>query len=366
MGNRDSSGESIKEGKAVMKARGLIGALLLLPLIAMWGCEGEEGPAGPAGPQGPAGTDGAPGDDGEDGVDGSVACLSCHSTETQEAIVLEYSRSQHALGEFVDYAGGRASCARCHSGNGYSEFMETGEVAGDILNPTPFLCQDCHNIHETFEEIDYALRGTDPVAWLADEGYGDTSVDFGNNSNVCANCHQARRPEPNVSDPGDTFEITSTHYGPHHGSMANVVAGTTFAEIPGSTAYPSTNLHVEAGASCVTCHMGDYADGAGGHSWWPSLDACQACHSTSDFDYGNVQTEVQGLLDDLQALLLDQGVIEWVEEDEAYEPVLGVHSMDQAQAFYNWIGLTEDRSLGVHNPRYVVALLENSIEAITP
>lgn len=40
--------------------------------------------------------------------------------------------------------------------------------------------------------------------------------------------------------------------------------------------------------------------------------------------------------------------------------------MVQAQAFFNWIGLTEDRSLGVHNPRYVTALLENSIEAITP
>ena len=39
--------------------------------------------------------------------------------------------------------------------------------------------------------------------------------------------------------------------------------------------------------------------------------------------------------------------------------------MVQAQAFYNWIGLTEDRSLGVHNPRYVEALLSNSIEALS-
>ena len=40
--------------------------------------------------------------------------------------------------------------------------------------------------------------------------------------------------------------------------------------------------------------------------------------------------------------------------------------MAQAQAFFNWIGLTEDRSLGVHNSAYVEALLKNSIEAITP
>ena len=36
------------------------------------------------------------------------------------------------------------------------------------------------------------------------------------------------------------------------------------------------------------------------------------------------------------------------------------------QAFFNWIGLEEDRSLGAHNPAYFEALLDNSIEALTP
>ncbi|MFN2128274.1 MAG: hypothetical protein ACK2TU_10490 [Anaerolineales bacterium] len=35
-----------------------------------------------------------------------------------------------------------------------------------------------------------------------------------------------------------------------------------------------------------------------------------------------------------------------------------------AEAYYNWIGIEEDRSEGVHNPNYVEALLENSIEAL--
>ena len=64
--------------------------------------------------------------------------------------------------------------------------------------------------------------------------------------------------------------------------------------------------------------------------------------------------------------LIDLGVVEWVEEDQAYEPIVGTYPMAQAQAFFNWIGLTEDRSLGVHNPDYYTALLESSIEAITP
>jgi len=44
--------------------------------------------------------------------------------------------------------------------------------------------------------------------------------------------------------------------------------------------------------------------------------------------------------------------------------VVGTYPMAHAQAFFNWIGLEEDRSLGVHNPQYVNALLTNSIEAL--
>ncbi|MDX2473723.1 MAG: hypothetical protein QNL91_08420 [Candidatus Krumholzibacteria bacterium] len=342
-----------------MNSSRFVALILLLPLIAICGCEGDAGPAGPAG---------ATGATGDDGANGSTSCLECHNTDIQTAISLQYIRSQHAYGEYVEYTGGenRASCARCHNGAGFAEFIETGGTDGAILSPVPIACNHCHTVHTTFEGTDYALRGTAAVPWIGDAGHGDTVGDFGDNSNVCANCHQSRRAEPNIAAPGATFEITSTHYGPHHGAMANVLNGSLFAEIPGSTVYPTTSLHVTAGATCVTCHMGEYADGTGGHTWWPSLSSCTACHATTSFDYGGVQTEVAGLLDDLQTLLLAAGVIEFVVEDDAYEPIVGTYPMVQVQAYFNWIGLSEDRSLGVHNPRYVVALLENSIEAMPP
>ena len=83
-------------------------------------------------------------------------------------------------------------------------------------------------------------------------------------------------------------------------------------------------------------------------------------------NWKRTQTEVAGLLEELRDLLLAAEVIEWVEEDEAYEPIVGVHDMAEAQAFFNWIGIEEDRSHGVHNPTYIKALLENSIEALMP
>jgi formate-dependent nitrite reductase cytochrome c552 subunit len=345
-----------------MKFNRLFLVILILPLFARGGCEGDQGPAGPAGADGADGTNGT---DGADGVDGNVTCLDCHNTETQNAISFQFDRSQHDAGTIaVDYAGGRASCARCHSGNGFVEWAETGTIESDITTPQPWACNTCHSIHTSFEVTDYAFRidPANPVESVFDETY---TFDFGDNSNLCANCHQSRRAEPNIDVPGETFAITSTHYGPHHGAQSNVYDGSGFAEIAGSTAYPATNLHVTAGATCVTCHMAEYADGTGGHTWWPSENACDDCHG-GGFAYGGVQAEVEDDLMTLRDQLVALGVVEYVEADDAYEPVVGTYPMAHAQAFFNWIGLEEDRSFGVHNPRYVAALIANSIEATAP
>jgi len=339
-----------------VNSKHLLWLLLLIPALAIMGCEGDAGPAGPAGANGADGADGANGT--------SVAvCLDCHSDAASLQIYLEYAQSHHKDGLFVAYAGGRQSCARCHGKQGYIEFAVTGDVAEDIISPAAIDCATCHSVHPDA----FALRLPGAVAWIGDAGFGDTTVDFGDNSNNCAGCHQSRRGEPNVTNPGATFEITSVHYGPHHGAMANVLAGKLFAEIPGSVAYPADSGHADNGATCITCHMGTYTEGAGGHTWWPNIDNCTGCHpGVTNFDINMRQTNTQALLDQLRDLLLAQGVIEYVEADMAYEPILGTYQMEQAQAFFNWIGLTEDRSLGVHNPRYVNALLTNSIEAITP
>ncbi|NQU84489.1 MAG: hypothetical protein HQ541_01890 [Mariniphaga sp.] len=60
----------------------------------------------------------------------------------------------------------------------------------------------------------------------------------------------------------------------------------------------------------------------------------------------------------------ETGEIELVVNSDGYHPVVGTYPMAQAQAFFNWVGLEEDRSLGAHNPKYVKALLRNTIEAL--
>ena len=335
-------------------------AILIAGALLISSCEG---PAGPAGADGTDGINGVDGQDGQDGADGNVTCLVCHSEGNMEAVQQQFSMSQHSSGAIaVDYAGGRASCAKCHSHEGFVAYA-TGLEAQDVANPSAWECGTCHGLHVTFEEGDYALRMADEISFIFDE---TVTADFGN-SNLCVNCHQSRRAEPNIDAPGETFEITSTHYGPHHGAQGNVLNGTGMAEIAGSIAYaaPGSAAHMELG--CTGCHMGEYdaEEGSGGHTYNPTLLACTSCHGElADFNYNGAQTEVEELLVELRDILVAKGVLEWVEEDGAYEPVVGTYPMAEAQAFFNWIGLEEDRSLGVHNPNYVIALLKNTIAAL--
>ncbi len=315
------------------------------------------------GPMGPAGADGEDGIDGKDGQDGHVTCLSCHSGNSMEEIQSQFTLSAHSAGAIaVDYAGGRSYCAPCHSHEQFVQTMELGGVKGTITNPTAWKCNTCHGLHEDFDGSDYALRSTDPVKARFNP---EVTMDLIGNSNLCAVCHQSRRPEPNLSNPGETFSITSSHYGPHYGTQANIVLGVGLAEIEGPVDYPQpgSSYHYGEDASCVGCHMGEYGSG-GGHSFKPNLDACEDCHGTemNDFNYGGTQTTVQTQLDDLKTKLVELGVI--VVDEDGYHPVQAEFPMLHVQAYFNWKGIKDDRSLGAHNPKYVNALLVNTLAAL--
>lgn len=327
------------------------------------------------------GPQGEPGENGTNGADGNVSCLECHEGSNMNQIQGEFWMSQHSVGAIaVDYAGAQARCAPCHSHEQFVQVMTVGSVAGDITNPSPWECNTCHGIHESFEgAADYALRTTDPVNPAFDK---TLTMDLGGSNNLCAVCHQSRTKEPAYGQTvaaTDSFQITSTHYGPHHGAQANVVAGIGFAEIPGSVEYPvaGNSPHLTM-ASCTGCHMADFGANdfeddkgkvakfaQGGHSFIPSMASCNDCHGTNEtnFNYGNKQADIHGKLIELRDLLVDLGVVEGNDVD-GYHPHVGNYPTIQVQAFFNWIGLEEDRSLGVHNPKYVTALLQNSIDAM--
>lgn len=363
--------------------------ILGLALLVIPSCV-KEGPVGLTGADGADGVDGA---DGRDGADGTVECLVCHSGDAINAKRAEFAMSVHKSGvNAVDYAGGRQSCAHCHSHEGFVQYAEFGKILGDISNPSAWKCGTCHGVHETFESTDYALRLTDPVVAVANPSI---TMDLGGSNNLCANCHQTRRARPVDEDQysrgklievggNGLYRVTSSHYGPHHGPQSALVLGIGFAEIPGSVTYPEvgSSFHLEQ-ASCLGCHMAVFSNGQGGHSWTPNQDACNTCHGVDEdnFNYGGTQSNTHAQLDELRDKLVELGIVEYHEEGEwiwdpetgehievdiegEYHVVPGLYPLIQVEAFFNWIGLDEDRSLGVHNPKYANALLTNTLEAL--
>jgi hypothetical protein len=317
--------------------RTIIIGLLALTALLLAGCAGPEGPAGPAGEQGPPGEPGA------------TTCTDCHdSTTTIIAAQGQWAESGHGMGDSY-LRGTRNSCAGCHAGEGFTAAVAAGigpdAVESGVTNPTRQTCRTCHEVHTTYTDADWALTTTDAVTLYA------SGVEFdGGKGNLCANCHQPRRGIAEAVD--GQIEITSSHWGPHHGPQSTMLLGIGGAGVEGS---PSAHGTMVAD-TCVSCHVRDTYD----HTFEPDVAACTGCHADiEDFDLNGLQTEVAEMLDELEELLEAAGSL------HDGHPVEGFYSEAVASATWNWIYISlEDSSLGVHNPTYTKAMLQAALDAL--
>jgi hypothetical protein len=257
----------------------------------------------------------------------------------------------HGAGEsFV--RGTRSSCAGCHSGGGFAAMVAAGVDPGSVEagdpDPTRQDCRACHVIHTSYTSADWALRTTEPVDFYAFEG---VTYD-GGEGNLCASCHQPRR---GIADAVDgMIEVTSTHWGPHHGGQGAMVLG--IAGAGGVEGSPGAHYSMVED-TCVACHLGEGYD----HTFEPAVSACTACHADAEsLDINGLQTEVQAMLDELEEALIAKELL-----DEEGHPTVAMLDENDAVALWNWIYIAhEDGSLGVHNPSYTKALLEASLAAL--
>jgi len=296
-------------------------------------------------------------------------CMSCHDDTTLiTGKQTGLSMAVHGTGTAFDYAGGRSSCAGCHSGGAFSKMIAAGlrpdQVEEGDPNPTRQDCRTCHQVHVGYTTADWALETTDPVVLFAFE---DVTYD-GGKGNLCANCHQPRRVIADADDEGN-IKVTSSHWGPHHGPQSAMLLGIGGAgDVAGVPSFHGTFV----ADTCVTCHIG--ADAS--HTFESVESSCLQCHD-EDFDIEGSQDEVQELIDQLGDLLLAKGMLAAEEEYEigddgeieavvvGYHPVVGTYPAAEASALWNYILIAiEDGSLGVHNNAYTTDLLEASIAAL--
>ncbi|MEW5831176.1 MAG: hypothetical protein AB1846_19970 [Chloroflexota bacterium] len=264
--------------------------------------------------------------------------------------------SIHGTGEAF-LRGTSAGCAGCHSGGGFKAMVAAGQrpdqvEAGDP-NPTHQDCRTCHQIHTSYTSEDWALTTNAAVPLYAFEG---ASFD-GGNGNLCANCHQPRRA---FSLTDGLVDVSSVHWGPHHGPQSAMLLGIGGAgAVEGKPSAHATMVE----NTCVTCHVGENDD----HSFQPNVASCVACHADAEnFDINGAQTEVDAMLVELRDLLVAKGLLEGNETD-GFEPVVGKYAEAEGAALWNYLFIAnEDSSHGAHNMAYTKALLEASIAALQP
>jgi hypothetical protein len=283
-----------------------------------------------------------------------VSCAECHNDTTViTGKQFAWEGSLHGSGTAAAYAGGRGSCTACHSGASFSAMIAEGQNPsefGTVVDVTRQDCRACHQVHVSYTTEDWALETTDPVGLYAFE---EVTYD-GGKGNLCANCHQPRRViDGYVDDVNGVTNVTSTHWGPHHGPQSAMLLGIGGAgEVEGR---PSAHAMMIKD-TCVSCHVGESMN----HAFEPDVEYCQKCHTDAeDFDIGGVQTEVAALSAALLELLESKGLY------HDGHPVVGTYPIAEADALWNYILISvEDGSLGVHNPSYTIELLQASIAAL--
>ncbi len=342
-------------------------AAFAIAAVGMIGCEG------PAGATGQAGIDGV---DGIDGIDANETCKVCHDYGTELlAKQLQTAASAHMTGGHYRYAD-RTDCSVCHTHEGFMEVMGTAnyEASTEFDEGTAPNCRTCHLIHETYTQSDFAIRVTEPVTFW----FNSVEADLGK-SNQCIACHQPRMGDlddlPVVG--GADLVIDDDDWGYPHQSQSSMVFGTGGYETVGSASYPTAGSSTHASTGCVGCHMVEPGRGntAGGHTMLMTYhshsgsereftNSCENCHGEdTDFDYANIQTDVTTMLDSLEVLLTAKNIM--VDGDLNASTVAPLTlTADEAGAYLNLQMVEREKSTGVHNPRYIKAILKNSIEAM--
>ena len=265
------------------------------------------------------------------------------------------------------------------------------------------LCVKCHQprpltTNSTLSNgdvVDYASLASDPTAVFYDNAVGNAS--------------------PNKLVPSYRMHV-------HYGTVGAVFAGQGGVQFTGTLAYENS-AHTTA-ASCQDCHMATISGKAGGHTFFAkgNFNGCNVsgCHSTaitssSTTFWKTPRAEIQTLLNNLATRINAAGTgtnilhsesdaesnlwagattgnfdgylniydasnnplgvwrnpnpsNSWTDEAKAYNltlPLFPSLRNVQVGAMINFQFALREYSLGIHNYKYVKALLQNSIEALT-
>ncbi|MBI3873318.1 MAG: hypothetical protein HY304_09610 [candidate division Zixibacteria bacterium] len=290
----------------------------------------------------------------------------------------QFALSRHNLSDTYVRRGTDASpaCSRCHTTEGYQVYLATGQEA-PLEASSHISCFACHAPHTN---RDFSRRNEDSTTHLAVGGTYDKGP-----SNTCAVCHQVREPNPPIES---SEPITSSRWGPHHGPQSNILSGKGAYVLPGATYDAAAAHNIGITEGCVNCHMAALPDNvvAGGHSFAITYEATSgsstvdrvnskgcACHGwTSDVVATTAveahQATFEHDLGELGDMLVARGWLNGAKN--AVTTGAAAPTTKEARGIvFNYLMLLEDKSGGVHNPKYtasIIAAAKAYLESLGP
>ena len=266
----------------------------------------------------------------------------------------------------------QVSCVSCHPSH---------DPGGNTIRP-PFaiddLCIQCHNIRELMADDGAGQLDTSSLEIprhpqkelfegfkeTANDGYravelpsfaGSDSLHAGtdNITNGCSGCHYLTVKNVEITE----FPLQAT-------------TGHTFRPrletcLTGSPCHDAADFLLSDGSAAFPIDTTTIASFDFGSIYYSVIGqpGASADHD-SDGTVEPFQQEIQGMLDDLKNALTSRGVV--------FDSTQGVFDLEDMASFttteraaaYNYDFIVGDRSLGMHNPVYVVNLLNASIAAV--
>ena len=239
---------------------------------------------------------------------------------------------------------------------GINEFEEIVPTTGTGFEGIS--CAACHDPHAAEGHV-HQTRAIESVT-LAN----GTEITAGGAGLVCMACHHDRYEANDRASQGRT---------PHHGTQGDLLFGENAIEY--GLDMPSSKHGAVVEDTCVQCHMQEasdlpaYASGmVGGHTFLLSYndgtnapvhltETCASCHGEiENFDFGGEDYDLDGMVEGVQSEVADMMA-------ELATLVAGAPSgQKKNKANYNLTMVTDDGSLGVHNPKYITAILRASID----
>jgi hypothetical protein len=321
----------------------------------------------------------------------AAVCNQCHNGSSRHSLGSYYMASTHETGSGFGHAT-TTSCFPCHSGSAFIKWVNNNKNSSTVSWSAAedagvhVSCAACHNPHGEGDPTNNPWNLRTLTLDSLRNGY-KTPAGVGGFGLLCTNCHNSRYSvKSKVTTKGPYYGF-SDRFGPHENPQADMFFGSNGYQY-GDNKITGQGTHMGLQDACVTCHMQDRvksgntlpnhqmsmneADYAG--TGFAPITVCRNCHGQIDsyddikasYDYDHngtiegVQTEINGLLTKLKAILpIDSSTGEPI---TMMKDSLKVKNHPEiVQALWNYYFVKNDGSMGIHNAKYAVALLQKSL-----